>query len=291
LRGKDDAVASQVHAADEAAEIDMLGKLTGARGQSIGRLARNIRGPASFGLLSIALLGALTAAMLQIFPDVAMASGCPAKPNLPSSDGTQPANLGILKLQILDYKCFGAYDRDVERAVKEAAAYVDKRAESGGKLAIVLDIDETSLSNWANLQADDFGFFQLGTCTLAPKEPCGFDAWIDSKKGEAIRPTLDLFNAAKAKGVAVFFISARREDQRAVTIDNLKAVGYDGWQDLMLKQAGDSSPVQLFKEKNRIEIEKRGFTIIANVGDQYSDLEGGHAERTFKVPNPFYFIP
>jgi hypothetical protein len=33
-----------------------------------------------------------------------------------------------------------------------------------------------------------------------------------------------------------------------------------------------------------------GFTIIANIGDQKSDLEGGYAEMTFKVPSPFYFI-
>ena len=35
----------------------------------------------------------------------------------------------------------------------------------------------------------------------------------------------------------------------------------------------------------------QGFTIIANVGDQPSDLAGGYAERTFLVPNPFYRIP
>lgn len=46
------------------------------------------------------------------------------------------------------------------------------------KLAIVLDIDETSVSNWVNLSTDDFGFFQNGECTLQPKEPCGFDEWI-----------------------------------------------------------------------------------------------------------------
>jgi len=34
-----------------------------------------------------------------------------------------------------------------------------------------------------------------------------------------------------------------------------------------------------------------GVTIIVNVGDQESDLAGSHAERTFKVPNPFYFVP
>jgi hypothetical protein len=30
--------------------------------------------------------------------------------------------------------------------------------------------------------------------------------------------------------------------------------------------------------------------IIANLGDQFSDLAGGYAERTFKLPNPFYSI-
>ncbi|MGB6550988.1 MAG: HAD family acid phosphatase [Xanthobacteraceae bacterium] len=30
--------------------------------------------------------------------------------------------------------------------------------------------------------------------------------------------------------------------------------------------------------------------MIANVGDQESDLSGGYAEKTFKLPNPFYYI-
>ena len=34
-----------------------------------------------------------------------------------------------------------------------------------------------------------------------------------------------------------------------------------------------------------------GFTILVNVGDQDSDLAGGHARRAFKLPNPMYFIP
>ena len=47
-----------------------------------------------------------------------------------------------------------------------------------------------------------------------------------------------------------------------------------------------------FKSRARAKIEREDkVTIIANVGDQRSDLEGGHAECTFKVPNPFYFIP
>jgi acid phosphatase len=238
---------------------------------------------------TLIIIAALVPALL--LPIVTRADECPTTPNLPSSDGSQPANLGILKLQLVDYKCFGAYDRDIANVLADATAFLEHRANGFGKLALVLDIDETSLSNLPNLLADDFGFFRGGTCTLVPGEPCGFDRWITDHTADPILPTLRLFNTAKAKGVAIFFISTRREDQRDATVNNLKAAGYDGWADLALKQPDDKSSSQEFKTARRKEIEDAGFTIIANVGDQYSDLRGGHAERVFKVPNPFYFIP
>ena len=46
-----------------------------------------------------------------------------------------------------------------------------------------------------------------------------------------------------------------------------------------------------FKAPVRAGIEDEGRTIIANMGDQPSDLAGGHAERAFLLPNPFYRIP
>lgn len=46
-----------------------------------------------------------------------------------------------------------------------------------------------------------------------------------------------------------------------------------------------------FKAPRRAAIEAEGYRIIANVGDQPSDLAGGFAERTFLLPNPFYRIP
>ena len=44
------------------------------------------------------------------------------------------------------------------------------------------------------------------------------------------------------------------------------------------------------RRPERAKIEADGYTIIANVGDQWSDLNGGHAEQNYKVPNPYYFI-
>ena len=46
-----------------------------------------------------------------------------------------------------------------------------------------------------------------------------------------------------------------------------------------------------FKTPQRARIEAQGYTIIANIGDQPSDLAGGHSEQTFLLPDPFYRIP
>ena len=46
-----------------------------------------------------------------------------------------------------------------------------------------------------------------------------------------------------------------------------------------------------YKSLTRQHIESLGFDIVANFGDQFSDLNGGFADRTFKIPNPMYFLP
>ena len=46
-----------------------------------------------------------------------------------------------------------------------------------------------------------------------------------------------------------------------------------------------------YKSATRAHIESLGYDIVANFGDQYSDLTGGFADRTFKVPNPNYYLP
>jgi len=46
-----------------------------------------------------------------------------------------------------------------------------------------------------------------------------------------------------------------------------------------------------YKSATRAHIESLGYDIVANFGDQFSDLIGGSADRTFKMPNPNYFLP
>lgn len=90
----------------------------------------------------------------------------------------------------------------------------------------------------------------------------------------------------------MIFISARPEGRLEATERLLHAAGYSGWEQLILRpQAAVGENAALFKASARRELERSGWTIVANVGDQDSDLSGGHAERTFKLPNPFYFTP
>jgi hypothetical protein len=46
-----------------------------------------------------------------------------------------------------------------------------------------------------------------------------------------------------------------------------------------------------YKSGTRAYIESQGYDIVADFGDQWSDLLGGFAEKTFKMPNPNYYLP
>ncbi len=55
--------------------------------------------------------------------------------------------------------------------------------------------------------------------------------------------------------------------------------------------AGHSCSTIHYKSATRAYIESQGYDIVANFGDQFSDLEGGYADKTFKMPNPNYYLP
>jgi len=242
--------------------------------------------------LKYALACVLLLAACTNIPGVTQAADCPPEPqqHIPPAP-PPPLNIDKVKDLLRDYHSRD-YDNDVAAVFANARSYVEQRAGQVTKPALILDIDETSLSNWMNIKADDFGFIKGGTCDRLPDGPCGFDEWILKFMAPAIKPALNLFNAATAKGVAVFFITGRVDRERQATLWNLDRAGYEGWAKLITRPDNDTRPsIQPFKAEERSKIAAAGYTIIANVGDQQSDLDGGFAECPFKVPNPFYFIP
>lgn len=229
------------------------------------------------------------------------ADDCPPAPEQPMHlpDLKEPKdNINSHKIQLKEYKD-GEYMHDIQQVLDDALTYVMSRAVKVERPAVVLDIDETSLSNWKNLVADDFGFIPKGECSLQPDYPCGFAAWINRAEAEAIPPTLKFYDAVRSKGIAVFFITGRTVSQGKVTVLNLQREGFKDWSGLKLRPDGDKGSIVPFKSGERAKLESgdKPYHIIATIGDQQSDLVGPagddkdrHAECPFKLPNPFYFI-
>jgi acid phosphatase len=167
---------------------------------------------------------------------------------------------------------------------------MEERARTAMKPAIVLDIDETSLSNWPAYRLNGWGSVVGGGCDLR-EGPCGLRARQALGRSKALAPTLTLARRALELGVAVLFISGRPPHLREATERKWRQQGYQ-WTAVVLLPAGAhfTSAVD-FKAPERRKIAEQGYTIILSLGDQESDLRGGFAERTFKRPNPVYYLP
>jgi hypothetical protein len=89
----------------------------------------------------------------------------------------------------------------------------------------------------------------------------------------------------------VFFISGRPPNLRDATERNLREQGYDPTGVILLPEDAKFASAVDFKAPERRRLTLAGYTILLSMGDQESDLRGGYAERTFKLPNPVYYLP
>ncbi len=231
-------------------------------------------------------------ALAQTPLPVRAATECPALPqnHIPQAPAEE-LNVDKVKRLLLDYHA-RYYEIDMAAVFDAARAFIEQNATQWERPALVLDIDETSLTNWPNLLADNFGFIDSGACDALPNGPCGFTQWVLKASARPVEPARKLFEAAKAKNIAVIFITGRHDNVRDATILNLDHAGFEGWAELRTRpNRDDLKTVAEYKTAERMKVEAEGYTIIANVGDQLSDVTGAPAGKcVFKVPNPFYFI-
>lgn len=203
------------------------------------------------------------------------------------TEHSHTASLVAAKKNVEEYVSSGCYNQQLTEASNKAIAYLKARIHSNEqlkhpkKLAIVFDIDETTLSNYPYMKSESFGF-----------SPKPFSQHICQANDPALKPIRKLYNFAINHGVAVFFITGRRSNLRKPTILNLKTAGYHHWQGIYFKpmRYHESSAIP-YKAHARKLIEKQGFDIALSMGDQYSDSLGGYADRGYKLPDPFYSIP
>lgn len=231
----------------------------------------------------------------------------------------QVTNIDVLRQQLRNYYgdplgtgVVGADSNYVKEAESVAAAgerWLGNHHRTDGTKAIVLDVDDTTLVTWNYEVFSNWAF-----------NPATNATFVTEQRFPAVPGMVDLVQAAEREGYAIFYLTGRGAAQEQPTLGNLTAdgagvdAGYpkpttlgNGEDGLFTKPAVADYPDYLkaacagdpngscttvhYKSATRAHIESLGYDIVANFGDQYSDLNGGYADRTFKLPNPNYFLP
>ncbi|KAH0687653.1 hypothetical protein KY285_018211 [Solanum tuberosum] len=176
------------------------------------------------------------------------------------------------------------YRDDCYNIVAAAIQYA-KSLKIGKDDVWVFDIDETTLSNLPYYARSDvaFGSIKYNDTT--------FDEWTREGKAPTVPAALFLYNTVLSMGIKPVFISGTKEEFRQIRITNLNKVGYHSWIRLILKGVNDTGSSMKYKSRKRAELVKDGYRIVGNIGDQWSDLLGDYVgQRTFKLPDPMYYI-
>jgi predicted secreted acid phosphatase len=202
-------------------------------------------------------------------------------------------------------KTASSYISEMKRIVQTeaprvaAACFIDKKLHRNP--AIVLDADDTTLWTYD---------MEVGAMHFA-YDPTLQDYWVQNELFPAVPSMTNLAAIAKKAGCAVIGLTGRNDDQKAATLANLAKVGYPEftaanyytkWTGVGASQqpsyitcavAGKCTTIE-YKSQTRAHIESRSggrYDIVANFGDQFSDLIGGHAAFDVKLPNPTYYLP
>jgi len=177
----------------------------------------------------------------------------------------------------------------------------DAAHEADLKPAIVFDADDTTL--WTYDMEDNAMHFNF--------DPVLQNTWVMEGRFPATPGMVAFVDQARKRGFAIFGITGRRNAQEEATLANLDAVGYKPFKDknfftkwdgadtnapayvdtCQQTSTGQSCSTVDYKAGTRKFIESQGFDIVLNIGDQWSDLQGGYADRVLKLPNPTYYLP
>lgn len=268
---------------------------------------------------------AVALALVAVAGSAATAPGPAIQTSTPTSE-RQITNIDVLRQQIRNYygdplgtgefAADGNYAREASAVAARGERYLARRASppkkgAPGRKAIVLDVDDTTLATWNYEIASNWAF-----------NPTTNGEFVTAQRFPAVPGMVAMVQEAARKGYAILYLTGRGAAQEPATLGNLTAdglgvdAGYpaptalsNGEDGLFTKPAPADYPDYLqaacaeevaaarscttihYKSATRAHIESLGYDIVADFGDQFSDLVGGSADRTFKLPNPNYYLP
>ncbi len=192
-------------------------------------------------------------------------------------------------------QCSGDYDKAIASVLDKAITFVEVACGKRGEARLVLDIDETSLSNWPGLVTNDFSLIMEGPCDQAIPGACG------SSPGSSMpgtKPSCQRWSCSTPPRPRASPCSSHRplrcRSDAQGDVANLKAAGYDGWAELVLRPAESCAKkldsVDAFKAPERARSRP-----TATPSSPMSAINGATSmavtpQQNYKVPNPYYFI-
>ena len=185
-------------------------------------------------------------------------------------------NLSEVKADIPAYQRSDPYLSDIKRIVQKAqlmlAREIDDndKSEKKEKLAILLGVDETAVSNYHFLKRYNFNYKALTVASNHYHEL-------------PIVPIRNLYRYALANHVAVFFASDRPESMRQVTRHDLQNAGYHHWNKLYLGKNGQHN-ITSFERRVAYAIKNQDYHLVLNIGSQCRSVLGVPADYHYKIP-------
>lgn len=179
------------------------------------------------------------------------------------------ADKKYMQLAVAWYQTSGEFRALCYQAFNAAKVQVDLANASNAekmKRAIVVDIDETMLDNSPYEAAnvlENFGY------------PERWIDWTMSAKAMAIPGAVDFMNYAVSKGIDVYYVSNRKEEERKATIENLKALGFPQVEDSHLLLRTKTSN----KEERRLKVMET-HRIIMLIGDNLNDFSSAYEKKS-----------
>jgi 5'-nucleotidase (lipoprotein e(P4) family) len=124
--------------------------------------------------------------------------------------------------------------------------------------AVVVDVDETVLDNSP---------YQAWIIKERKSYPEKWTEWINRSEARAVPGAVEFLNYARQRGVRVFYVTNRKQEEKEGTRANLKKLGFPEVTDeTLLVRTSDSS-----KEPRRKRIADR-YRVVLLVGDNLNDF-------------------
>jgi 5'-nucleotidase (lipoprotein e(P4) family) len=135
--------------------------------------------------------------------------------------------------------------------------------------AVVVDVDETVLDN-SRFQAE---LILRGAAYTSE----AWQAWVDRAEADAVPGAIDFLNYASRRGVHVFYITNRRQAEKAGTVTNLKKLGFPevNEETVIVRAPGTNS-----SKESRREVVRSRYRIVLLVGDNLNDFTDDFAGKS-----------